>query len=735
MIKTSAAYQAAIVGSPRRIEILSVVDISDPDMVYGEVLMDSQAPWSKPAELHNKEFSAPARYATLEHNRWLLDGSFDVFPDDYQVAQPMGVCNDMLSGEDGAFTTPAYVAMTFSQVDVLQAFSLFFSTDPMDGVPTDFTVEVLSADQVFYSSTVVGNAETELSFSGFTVFIPDTIRVTVTRWSLPRRRLRMVEIVPGIFEQWTGRALVSFVCNMTGDFSCLSLPYGTVDVVLDNRDRRFEPRKKGSLFRSIEERQGMEVYIGVRLSDGAYERVKLGVFYQAGDGWKTSTNDPTIAWSMVDIVGLLADRTYLPPDVLPTTLEGWIASVVAQLGTNFTKRYVVDPAYGQKPVTANSLDDVTGKKCGDIIRWACMATGTWPRADQETGYLAAEPLWQQGNKYTLRSFTKYPTMQANKSIASLIFTLADSSKTQYVVSGNQTSSEETVSIQNPFLHTKDQALAAARLILSCYGGNLFETVGRGDPSSEIGDVDTLWLDESTASTARRTMQSFNISGGVLQGCQSRGIQADGSYLYEAFNLITESGSWTAPSGVTRLRLVLGQAGQGGGYGEDGYVGGSGILPGSGVDAGYGDPGPDGKGGLVWYGVIDINPGQTFDVQIGSGGAPATVKGQPGAEGGHTTFGVYSSANGEYYPLGYTDIANGTSYARTGVPDPVDGSGDGAKGGDGGEPGAGYWEQLFWPDGRPRGWDFVVTQQPGEGKPGKRGADGFALISWDKGEET
>ena len=86
-------------------------------------------------------------------------------------------------------------------------------------------------------------------------------------------------------------------------------------------------------------------------------------------------------------------------------------------------------------------------------------------------------------------------------------------------------------------------------------------------------------------------------------------------------------------------------------------------------------------------------------------------------------------------MGYTDIANGTSYARTGVPDPVDGSGDGAKGGDGGEPGAGYWEQLFWPDGRPRGWDFVVTQQPGEGKPGKRGADGFALISWDKGEET
>lgn len=741
MIKTSEAFQEAIVGSPRRIDLLSVVDISDPDMVYGAVTMDSAAPWSKPQELHDKEFSAPARYATLERNAWLLDGSFDIFPDDFKVPEEIGVCNNALSGDDGAFAVPAYVSMQFSQVDVLQAFSLFFSTDSGDGVPADFTVEVLTSNQVFFTQTVTGNIATEIAFTGFTVFAPDTIRVTVTRWSLPGRRLRMVEIVLGIYERWSGQVLKTFTCNMTGDVSCLSLPYGTMDLTIDNQARRFEPRKKDSLFRSIEEKQGMETYIGVRLPSGAYERVKLGTFYQAGDGWKTSTNAPTISWSMVDIIGLVADRTYIPPDVLPTTLEGWIASVVAQLGPNFEKRYKVDPGYAQKPVTANSKADVTGKKCGDIIRWACMATGTWPRADQQTGYLAAEPLWNQGNKYTLSNLKNYPTMRANKSVASLIFTLADSSKTQYVVSGNQTSSEDTVTIQNPFLHTKEQAIAAAKLILSTYGGNLFETVGRGNPSSEIGDVDTLWLDKSTASTARRTMQSFVISGGVLQGCQSKLLQADGSYLYEEFALITESGQWQAPSGVRRLRLVLSQAGQGAGHGKDGFVGGSGVLPGQGVTAGYGEPGPDGQGGLVWFGVVDINPEQIFTVNIGKGGAPATVKGAAGEVGTHTTFGVYTSADGSYYPLGYTDIANGLTYARTGVPLPVDGSGDGAKGGEGGEPGSGYWKQLFWtPDipgysesnaGKPRGWDFVITKEPGPGKPGVAGAKGFVMVTWDK----
>ena len=104
-------------------------------------------------------------------------------------------------------------------------------------------------------------------------------------------------------------------------------------------------------------------------------------------------------------------------------------------------------------------------------------------------------------------------------------------------------------------------------------------------------------------------------------------------------------------------------------------------------------------------------------------------------GGETTFGVYSSANGKLYPNGYTDIANGQVFARTGVAVPDSGTGDGGKGGDGGDPGQGYWEQLFWDDGRPRGWDFVVTKEPGKGKPGKAGASGFVMVTWDRSEET
>lgn len=703
MINSTEQYKTSIVGASRRIYIKAVVDISDPDMVFLEPVASSTAPWTKPDEIHDKVMDAPARYATLEPGRWLLDGSFDIFPDDYQVPESMGYTLNVLSGDDGSFAEPQEITQPIENVSVLQALSLYFSNDAVDGVPVDFVVEIVQGETAYFRKEVTGNEEVNLSFDGFTVYDPDYIKVTVTKWSLPGRRARFVEIIPGVYEEWTDKVLASFSSTQQADFSCITLPYGTLKLGINNVTKRFEPRKKNSLFQSIEARQGIQAMIGVRLPSGSVEYKPLGTFYQYGDGWKTSDNGMAMNWDLVDIIGLLSDRTYLPPGTLPTTLEGWIASVVAQLGDAFKNRYHVDPGYSSKPVTASSKNDVTGKKCGDIIRWACLATGTWPRADAETGYLTAEPLWNQGNKTLLTALVGYPTMKANESVASLIFNLADGNNTQYVVSGNSTSSEKTITIENPFIHTTAEALTVARLILSCYGGNVIETSGRGDPSSELGDVDTIWLDESQATTARRMMQTFKIQDGVLQGCQSRLLQADGSFLFQERAVITKSGSWTAPAGVTALRLILV------GKGEDGTAGTDGTWDEAGVD------GVDGIGGLVWSGTVSINPQQSFSVQIGD----------------NSVFGQYSSANGSRFPFGYTDIASGDSFARTGVKKPVPGSGDGGAKGLGGIKGNRHKEPSYDSEGNPVGSHWKIDNYPGEGVAGQAGVSGCVVIYWDK----
>lgn len=707
MLDITDGYKHAIVGDVRRMLIKAVIDISDPDMTFGDINSSGSASFSKGEQLHDKTMELESRYATLEPNRWVLDGSFRLIPDDpVQLKGEVGHVGDLLSGEDGSFASPAWAELSFSNVSILQACSVYFSQDSVDGVAEDFTVAVYSGGNAAYTKAFTGNAAVSVSLDGFTVYDPTAIRVTVTKWSLPGRRMRIAEIIPGIYEEWTEDVLASLDIQMRGNFSCLAIPYGVATLRMDNLDRRFEPRNRAGVFQSIEERQGIPIALGVELENGSVEYTQVGVFYQANGGWRTSDNEMTMQWEMVDIIGLISDREFILSGSLPATLGGWVQAIVNQLGANFSDKWQVDENYAGLTVTANNEADVIGQKCGDILRWACMATGTWPRADAKTGFLTVEPFWNAGNKYDLDNMPSYPTMRANDDIAVLTFKLYDEAETVYNISGNATSSSNTITVSNPFIHTKEQAMTAARQILSQYGGIKLELTGRGNPSSEIGDVDTVWLDESVATTGRRMEQSFSFTNGVLSNCKSVLLQADGSFLFENRKVFTGSGTFTGPAGVTTIRIILVSKGGDGADGTDG------TWEAAGVD------GEDGSGGKVWSGTVNINEGQTYTINVDD----------------ESTFGAYSSANGKVYPNGFTDIKSGDSYGRTGVAVPKSGTGDGGVGGRGGIKGNRHTETHK--DSTVSGSDItetveVVDNYPTSGTKGVAGASGCVVVYWDK----
>ena len=322
MIKSSAAYQAAITGDARRILLRAIIDLISPDIVYGAGETSGQLPWSQLAQIHNKVFDTPAKYATLEHNRWMLNGTFGIFPDAAaDVTGHVAYIGDAMSGADGSFAAAPWVELQFSGVSVLQACSVYFPGDEYDGVPLDFTVEVKQGGTAYYTKEFTGNTATFVSMDGFTVYNPDAIRVTVSKWSLPNRRMRLVEIVPGIYEQWDNNIIAEFSVKQQGNVACTALPYGTCTLKMDNLSRRFEPRAKDGLFQSIEERQGIDISIGVRLADGTGDYKRVGIYYQYSGGWRTGDNGLTMQWDLVDIIGLLASREFLPPSTLPSPVR------------------------------------------------------------------------------------------------------------------------------------------------------------------------------------------------------------------------------------------------------------------------------------------------------------------------------------------------------------------------------------------------------------------------------
>ena len=164
--------------------------------------------------------------------------------------------------------------------------------------------------------------------------------------------------------------------------------------------------------------------------------------------------------------------------------------------------------------------------------------------------------------------------------------------------------------------------------------------------------------------------------------------------YDEHELLTGSGEWTVPEGVTEVRIVLIQGGQAGYNGANGESGGGGgsiirqdsnsvIFPDAGqtastsasITAQGGSAGDGGTGGnagsagKVYQNTIKVTPGQVIAYSCGTGGTTN------GAMGGETTFGTESSASGGVLQAGYADIVTGIIYALPGTS-----GGDGGNGG-------------------------------------------------------
>lgn len=527
MISMSPAYQAAVVADTRHTVVRAEADIVSPDIVYGASVSSGDAPTSIPAQLHDKVKELSNPYATFELNRWALNGSKQIYTPG-QLQGQQGWASDTLCGADGAFNPPVYIQQNVSGVSILQIVSVAFGDGELDGLPTDYMVSVMSGSTVAWSKRVTGPTDRVRVFSGFTVTNPTAIRVTVYHWSLPYRRARVAELYPGIYEVWDNGDITAVAIKQQGDPSCITLPYGTLSLTLNNATRRFDPGAKDSIFRSLEERQTIKVYMGVTLPDESAALAPVGAYYQYQNGWKTGSNDMAITWNMVDIVGLVAGRAYAAPDVLPTTLQGWLTSICVQLGENFRFRAHVAASVANTPVIANDAAAVNGRNCGELVRFACMAAGAWARASNDGGALLAEAVGSGGGSVTMGNLSAWPSVQANSDVARIDFTVnpAGADAFLYSVAGNRPSCSTTLSINNPFIHTTAQADAAAALILACYGGNKVNTTGRGNPAQEIGDLDAVQLNPGHTVQGRRIYQTLNIQSGVLSGCQSNFLVSD-----------------------------------------------------------------------------------------------------------------------------------------------------------------------------------------------------------------
>ena len=744
MINHTETCEKAITAPSRWIIARATFDLRDPDAVVSGASSNSNNPYSQIKQVYDTiTDETDFKLGTFEQNRIQLDGSWALPPDDpAEVAdEQIGWWGNSLSGADGTFSNPQpYIDLNFTGLSIIQVFTLWFSQHSYDGIPESFRVDVYSAATLAYTETVEGNISNKIIIDNFTVYDPSRIRVTILKWSRPYTYPRMTDLFFGLFEQWSGSDVYGVDILTESTFTGLSLPYSTCDFEVYNKDHRFDPYAPNSIFLSIEERQSIPVDWGVYLPDGSVEWIPGGRYYQQSGGWQI--NDLTVKWSMVDIIGMLAKRNYSPPETLPTTLGDWVASIVACLGSNLADRYIVDDDVKDIALTALAKD-VTDETCGEVLRFACQATAVWAHQDFETGFLrVSKRAYDTGANITGSNMPVWPTMEANEEIADITFKL-DTGEVTFP--GTNTESDESLTIDNPFVHTADDARRVVANVMSQYGGRKFTVKSRGNPASETGDIDTVDTAFGTTISARRYKQQLKLESGVMRNLPSHLIQTDTDKRYDNKVVLTGSGKWKAPTGVRELYVQIVGGGNGGNGGDGGdYYENEGQTYGSG-----------GLGGLVYIATLTINSGQSFSYSCGKGGAGGAGgaadewvkydgeqgkpgKGEQGKPGRATTFGAYSSANGKSYTVGITDVESGAFYGAKGADgdgtltfNPPENSGCGGNGGKLGR--SGVYHRA---PGRPPGGGYKVQDLAAEdGGDGTRGKDGVIIIQYNDPEVT
>ena len=247
---------------------------------------------------------------------------------------------------------------------------------------------------------------------------------------------------------------------------------------------------------------------------------------------------------------------------------------------------------------------------------------------------------------------------------------------------------DTVSVSNATLVTYINSTAVMDKLKAYYANNAYiindAIVGNGRKTGR-----RFLLQSPFREPADAYLLSARITGSVVTKYDCKFVAGytpvKAGNTYNNFVLLTGSGTWQVPDGVTRIYAVIVGGGQGG---TSGLAGQDGKR----IDGGQfktlpapkgGAYGANGSGGKVFTIAIS-NPSASYAYNCGVGGSGGVIcankeTGNVGSLGGNTTFGSYSSASGEVVAAGYTNIVNGDVLARS-MPTWNSESG---KGGDGG----------------------------------------------------
>ena len=281
------------------------ITVTDPDAQAAALASDNgHSVYSNTESVVSEVENAPQRYATLERNLWLLDGSFKILPSG-APPESNGYIGEVLSGDDGAFANPPVITIAFPQVfsTLLQGITITWGAAYDDEVARDFTVTAYNGSATVASKAVTDNTELDCA-----VFLDmqnyDRITIEISKWSLPHHRPRIKSVLIGIRHVFDKADLFKYQHTMEVDLLSASLPKTEIQFDVQNLDGLYDPNNPSGMTKYLMERQPVVAKYGYKLG-GQVEWIKAGTFFLSE--WQTPRNGISATFTARDMLEYMSD--------------------------------------------------------------------------------------------------------------------------------------------------------------------------------------------------------------------------------------------------------------------------------------------------------------------------------------------------------------------------------------------------------------------------------------------
>jgi hypothetical protein len=267
------------------------------------------------SQLINDVFTVSRSYGTLEDGQFNLGGGKYLMPDDQSLFGEVGYMSEEMSDANGHFATAleALICTYGTQVSTVGR-TLYFD-DTQDFVPKNF-------DLVYYRVGVeiarsqVRNNSLYLYTDTLGVQRYDKMILLIYDTTLPYRRPRIVEDIPGVYLQYGKDNVVSMTFTQSVDIFNKEIVAGELDLNIENTSKILDILNPDGFEKYLQRRQPIEVYIDMVFPDNTTESIPIGKLLLVD--WKSNKGALAATFTARDAMDNLTLDEYIK-GTLPAT--------------------------------------------------------------------------------------------------------------------------------------------------------------------------------------------------------------------------------------------------------------------------------------------------------------------------------------------------------------------------------------------------------------------------------